>query len=231
LAPLACAIGIIAVLVSSSLAAAPDTTASMQCLEAAAVAEWRWGLPEGILAAIGEVETGQPDSTTGVRQPWPWSLNVAGSDYVLRSAAEAAAVVGFLLGRGLVSIDVGCFQVNLRYHPAVFASVAEAFDPSANGNYAGRLLRSLYEASGSWVSAIAEYHSANPSEGIPYRMRVLRAWFSRRAPASGLGEGRPASSAVTATGRDAGIPVYTPRTLPAALRALLFPALGLAASP
>ena len=154
---------------------------------------------------------------------------------MLRSAAEGAAVVGFLLARGLTSIDVGCFQVNLRYHPAAFASVAEALDPFANADYAGRLLRSLYEARGSWVSAIAEYHSANPSEGIPYRMRVLRAWFSRRSPRPGFGDGGPEWSAVTAMDRDgaaapsfAGIPVYTPRTLPAVLRASLLPALGLA---
>jgi hypothetical protein len=40
---------------------------------------------------------------------------------------------------GSQSIDVGCFQVNLYYHPTAFVSLAEGFDPAANARYAAAL--------------------------------------------------------------------------------------------
>ena len=33
-------------------------------------------------------------------------------------------------------IDVGCFQVDLFYHPYAFTSLEEAFDPDANARAA-----------------------------------------------------------------------------------------------
>ncbi len=74
------------------------------------------------------------------------------------------------------SIDVGCMQVNLMYHPNAFASLDEAFDPSANAQYAARFLNALYGASGSWVQATAAYHSETPAIGADYQRRVMARW-------------------------------------------------------
>ncbi len=196
---------------SAPAAFASPLPPAMQCLAAAALAEQRWHLPAGVLAAIGEVESGRPDAASGTAQPWPWTANVAGLDYVFGSALEAVNVVGFLRARGIGSIDVGCFQVNLHHHPQAFASVREGFDPAANADYAGRFLRALFERSGSWVAAIAAYHSADPDEGGPYRAKVLRAWFSRRTA-------WPEATGGVVT-ISVAIPVYTPATLPAPMRA------------
>ena len=187
------------------------------CLHAASAAERRWGPPANLLRAIGAVETGRADRMTGELQPWPWSANAAGAPYTFASAAEADAVVGFLRGRGIASIDVGCFQVNLRYHPSAFASVAEGFDPDANADYAGRFLRSLYERNGSWSAAIGAYHSENAALGDDYRSKVLRAWH-------GMPVATPATAdphVIRVTAAAARIPVYTPASLPIALRAAL----------
>ena len=45
--------------------------------------------------------------------------------------------------RGVRNIDVGCMQVNLRYHPKAFKSLGQAFDPRANAAYAAGFLRKL----------------------------------------------------------------------------------------
>ncbi len=188
---------ILGVLLAAQLALATSGLASPSdaCQRAAALAERRWALPANLLLAIGQVESGRRDAATGQVQPWPWSANAAGSDYVFSSLPEARAVVGFLRERGIASVDVGCFQVNLHHHPTAFASVAEGFDPYANADYAARFLRRLFERSGSWEAAIGAYHSADPSLGGSYRAKVLRAWRTLRAGFL------PASAAAGASGR------------------------------
>ncbi len=155
--------------------------------------------------------------------PGRWSANVAGTDYAFATPAEASTAVALFQAHGVDSIDVGCFQVNLHYHPDAFAGTAQGFDPQANADYAGRFLRALFDRSGSWETAIGQYHSADPALGDPYRARVLRAWHGESLAA------RPAtadSHVILMDASAASIPVYSARTLPPSLRA----ALGLPAS-
>jgi hypothetical protein len=146
------------------------------CRSAAIAFEKSAGLPSGLLLAIGQVETGRPDPLGGRLEPWPWSINDNGEGHYFDSAHAAIASVAARQAAGSRSIDVGCFQVNLMYHPDAFASLAEAFDPAANARYAAALLNRLHEQSGSWPAAIALYHSADPLEGRSYRDRVMEAW-------------------------------------------------------
>lgn len=196
------------------------------CAQAAAVAERRWAIPAGLLLAIGRVESGRRDPATGRIEPWPYSADVAGQDYVFRSAAEAGAVLGFLRARGIGSIDVGCFQVNLLFHPQAFARPADGFEPAANADYAARFLRRLFDRSGNWETAIGRYHSADPALAEDYRARVLRAWLAPPPDAAA----RSDPHVILAAAGAAAIPVYTPQTLPPALRPALGPALGPAVS-
>ncbi len=212
---------LLAGLIAAELLASAPTQAgpSEACLEAAREAEQRWGLPTNLLRAIGAVETGRADGQTGRLEPWPWSANAGGAPYVFASAAEARAVVGFLRERGIASIDVGCFQVNLHFHPAAFASTAQGFEPETNADYAGRFLRSLFERSGSWTAAIGAYHSENPGLGAEYRAKVLRAWHGLSAMTPSRSP--PDPHVIRVTPAAVVIPVYTPATLPPALSAAL----------
>jgi Transglycosylase SLT domain len=115
---------------------------------------------------------------TGRAEPWPWTTNHAGEGHYFASAQEAIAWVAMQQAAGSRSIDVGCFQVNLQYHPDAFGSLAEAFDPVANARYAADLLNRLYEQSGTWPAAIALYHSADPYEGQRYSSQVMEAWHT-----------------------------------------------------
>ena len=146
------------------------------CREQAALAEQAAGIPPGLLLAIGKRESGRADVQSGGVLPWPWSVNREGEDHVFESPAEAIAYVAAAQGAGSRSIDVGCFQINLKYHPSAFASLEEAFDPAANAAYAARFLAELHARAGSWATAVAWYHSATPWEGEPYRDAVLATW-------------------------------------------------------
>ena len=156
--------------------------AAAVCEQAAAAAELAAGTPPGLLTAIGLVESGRRDPSTGSAQVWPWTVNVRGQGAYFASQAEAIAYVAALLANGVRSIDVGCFQVNLQWHPDAFATLAEAFDPAANARYAAGFLSTLAGGEGDWGGAIGRYHSATQALGTPYRSMVLAAWSGRGMP-------------------------------------------------
>ena len=147
------------------------------CETAIAGAERSGGLPPHLLGAIGLVESGRVDPRLGRVAPWPWSINIAGTDRVFETKAQAIAAVKAALATGAQSIDVGCMQINLLYHPAAFASLDEAFDPTANTLYAARFLNQLFAQFGDWPNAAAAYHSQNPGVSEIYRQRVMGFWI------------------------------------------------------
>ncbi len=118
----------------------------------------------------------EPNPTGGAVQPWPWTINVAGSGHFFATKAEAVATTEELRTRGVVSVDVGCMQINLMHHPAAFASLEEGFDPVANALYAARFLRLLFSGTGDWPAAVAAYHSQTRDLGAAYQGKVLAVW-------------------------------------------------------
>jgi len=156
------------------LLAAEDSGAT-SCLRAGQDAERKLDLPPGLLLAIGLVESGRRDPVTGRMTAWPWTINANGVGSMFESLAEALAETRALQGRGVTSVDVGCFQINLLQHPTAFASLEDAFDPQANAAYAARFLLALHTRTGSWENAIAAYHSTTLERGGPYRDSVMAA--------------------------------------------------------
>lgn len=143
------------------------------CLGAIADASAARDLPQNMMLAIAQTESGRRDPATGVFTPWPWTINVAGAGYFFDTKQQAIAAVRHWQSRGVRSIDVGCMQVNLHHHARAFANLDAAFDPETNAAYAARHLRGLYNDSGSWIVAIGNYHSATPDFHYPYRQKVL----------------------------------------------------------
>ena len=132
-------------------------------------------LPQNILVGIARVESGRRDPISGRFHPWPWTINADGKGYFFERKSEAIAFARQLQARGVRSFDVGCMQVNMMHHADAFRDLEEAFDPSANARYAVKFLRELREKTGSWETASAWYHSANPEYGTPYRGLVVSA--------------------------------------------------------
>jgi transglycosylase-like protein with SLT domain len=163
---------------SSAVIAAepPGPAETADCTAAIATAERSGDIPAGLLAAIGRIESGRAESADGVARPWPWTINVGGAGRFFATKTEAVAATAELGDRGIVSVDVGCMQVNLMHHPAAFASLDEAFDPLANALYAARFLRLLFNGSGDWSTAVAAYHSQTREVGAAYQGKVLASW-------------------------------------------------------
>jgi hypothetical protein len=160
----------------------PRTALAQDCLAAAAQAEQQFGLPAGLLAAIGRVESGRRDPLSGRVVPWPWTIDADGTGHFLQTREAAVASVRALITQGAHLVDVGCFQINLQYHPDAFASLDEAMDPGANARAAARFLSELYARFGTWPAAIMNYHSATPDRGAPYRDHVLASWNGAETP-------------------------------------------------
>ena len=150
--------------------------AAAECEQAGRAAEQALGLPPGLLLAIGRVESGRWDPQFGRVVPRPWSIDAGGESRLLDSETDAIAAVRALQAANSPNVDVGCFQINLAWHPHAFASLAQAFDPQANAQYAARFLVSLRARLGNWQDAVAAYHSATPDLGVPYRQRVFADW-------------------------------------------------------
>ncbi len=140
------------------------------CDEAAAMAARDSGVPTDILLAITRVETGR--TSGGTLRPWPWTMNHAGSGawFPTRAEAVSAAEAALLAGGG--NLDIGCFQVNHRWHGGNFASLDQMFDPAANARYAAGFLIRLHRELGTWPAAAAAYHSRSAGPASAYLTKV-----------------------------------------------------------
>lgn len=151
---------------STSLSASED----MSCDRAALAAAATHGVPSQIMLAIARVETGR--QRDGTLYPWPWAVNEAGRSHWFQTRAEAEAHVMAALDKGQNNIDIGCFQVNIRWHGAQFSSLQTMFDPAENADYAARFLVKNHEKTGNWVDAVARYHSTTPTHARSYIEKV-----------------------------------------------------------
>lgn len=162
------------------------------CRAAIVTAEQTFNIPRGLLGAIGQVESGRPDPSTGAFLPWPWTVDADGDGHFYATKAEAIAAVQAFQASGIQSIDVGCMQINLLHHPHAFASLDEAFDPPANAAYAARFLNELHTDTGNWAEAAAFYHSTTPALASAYERQVMAAWPASLREAAGVSPMLPA---------------------------------------
>jgi hypothetical protein len=162
-----------------------DEQQSALCTQAITTAEQAHGTLPGLLAAIARAESGRPVPPLPGLQPWPWAVNADGAAMYFESKAAAVAWTSLTLARGAHQVDVGCMQINLQSHPLAFASLDQAFEPSANAEYGARFLSTLHgDAGGNWYVATGYYHSRTPVLAADYRERVAAIAEGRIPPAS-----------------------------------------------
>lgn len=165
------------VLVGVVLAGAPPAeadarTAAALCDDAAILAATETGVPVRILRALSRTETGRThENAFG---PWPWTVNHAGDGRWFSDRRSALAHAEGLRAQGVRNLDIGCFQINLRWHGHAFASVAQMFDPLANARYAAEFLTDLHREFGDWDAAVAAFHSRTPHFAARYMERFHR---------------------------------------------------------
>ena len=129
-------------------------------------------IPPDVLLALTRVETGR--NSDGKFDPWPWTVNMEGKGYWFETRAKAVDFVTRSYAAGARSFDVGCFQINHRWHGQAFSSFDQMFEPSFNADYAAKFLNSLYEEGGSWSWAAGDYHSRTTTLATKYRTRFDR---------------------------------------------------------
>jgi soluble lytic murein transglycosylase-like protein len=130
------------------------------------------GVPAGLLSAIARVESGR--STAGSFRAWPWTLNQAGKGSYHSTEQDALHALEEALATGRRNVDVGCMQINVRWHAHAFSDPSAMMDPVQNTDYAARLLRDLHNRFGDWTLAVMHYHSSDPQRGKDYAARVMR---------------------------------------------------------
>jgi soluble lytic murein transglycosylase-like protein len=142
-----------ALFISSAAAADANAVEARPCEREMARAAQSYGIPLGILYAVGLTETGRRGSL------YPYALGSEGQTVFAKNMDDAIANFETMRHKGIKLIDLGCMQINHYYHGDKFSSVRAMFDPARNVDYAARYLRELKEREGSWTMAVARYNA------------------------------------------------------------------------
>lgn len=129
-------------------------------------AERQYNLPPYILHAIAVTESGRNG------RPYPFAMNIQGRSHYANNANEMVDIINGYGPRP--SIDVGCVQVNLKYHGHRLGDWRRLIDPATNAQYAAFHLVELFREFGSWSAAVAAYHSRTQWRGVNYACLVSR---------------------------------------------------------
>ncbi|MFD1797083.1 hypothetical protein ACFSC1_13940 [Paracoccus aurantiacus] len=144
--------------------------------EPAALCEWaaqtaatEAGVPPDILGALTLTETGR--RRDGIVRPWAWSVNAEGEGTWFDDPNSAIAFAEERVAQGRTNVDIGCFQLNYRWHGENFGSVADMFDPLSNARYAARFVSQLHAEMGDWRRAAGAFHSRTQANATRYLAR------------------------------------------------------------
>ena len=110
-------------------------------------------IPLSVLYSVGLTETGQ----RGRLQPY--ALNIDGAARVAGDLPEALRLFRAAQAKGAKFIDIGCMQINHRWHAAHFPSLEAMFDTRRNVDYAAHFLKELRAREASWTLAVARYNA------------------------------------------------------------------------
>jgi soluble lytic murein transglycosylase-like protein len=172
--------------------------------------EQQYKIPPNLLKAVSVTESGVYHKESKRLVPWPWAVNSQGKGYFFKTKQEAIAAVRTMLNKGISSIDVGCMQINLHYHPKAFSTLDQAFEPKYNIAYAANFLQDNFARQHSWRTAVASYHSETPELGRPYMKKVLELWRKEPNLPFGVGPSVAAPAYQNAVARE----VVSPSRMP-----------------
>ena len=147
----------------------------LQCEYLAKEAEKKYELPENILLSISRVESGY-QKVDGIIRAWPWTLNAGGDSAYYQTKKAALDSLKKRIVSGVTNIDVGCMQLNYRWHNQFFSNLSEMINPIKNVDYAARFLKKLFHRHGSWEKAVKYYHSSKSKFNVRYYKKVKAVW-------------------------------------------------------
>ena len=136
--------------------------------------ETQTDIPKGLLLGIGKAEAIRKIKNKFVI--WPWTLNHAGKSMFFDTKKQMRNYVFKNLKRNDFNIDVGCMQINIKWHKNNFKKISDMFEVNPNISYAASFLQQLKNKHGSWDKAIKHYHSSDPRKNNPYLIKVKSFW-------------------------------------------------------
>ncbi|MCF8462496.1 MAG: transglycosylase SLT domain-containing protein [Rickettsiaceae bacterium] len=151
-----------------------DLAWSIKCANLFKYYEAKYRLPKDLLYSMALRESGKTHQKHNIMIICPWTVNIEGKSYYFNDKNTAVEFVIKAIQNGKKSIDVGCLQVNLKYHPNAFKNLEKAFDPSTNIDYAAQILKAKYDKFQNWDKAVAHYHSATPELGNRYHKHIMK---------------------------------------------------------
>ncbi len=146
-------------------ATAGGAAPARSCEAQVAAAAKRYDIPLAVFYSVGLLETG---GRNGLQ---PYAMNIEGRASANATLEAALATFEAAHRRGASLIDIGCMQINYRWHGDKFSSVTEMFDPARNVDYAARFLRELKEREKTWTLAVARYN-AGPNNNAAQKQYV-----------------------------------------------------------
>ena len=173
------------VLATAAFISSAVPAASNVCEDEMGRASARFGVPLGVLYAVGLTETGRRGSLQ------PYAMNIAGTAYFGTGPRDVIARFTAARSKGVRLIDLGCMQINHLYHGGKFSSVEAMIDPHANVQYATQFLQELKKREGSWTMAVARYH-AGPNNNAAQKQYICR--VVANMVATGFGQWTPAAT-------------------------------------
>ena len=148
---------------------------SVYCLNAIKHFEKKYNIPKNFLYLISLVESGKWDESSKSVQPWPWTANIGGKSKFFKNKNDMVAFLKKHIAHGKENIDVGCNQINYKYHKQNFHSIEQMITPYYNVWYSAYYLSQNFTKTGNWDGAIALYHSKNPNHNGKYMRKIKKA--------------------------------------------------------
>ena len=137
----------------------------------------KYNLPNKLVTSISLVETGvKMGKKMG---SWPWALNINGKSMYFADKNKTKKYLKETLKKNK-KVDIGCMQINYRYHGHMFENLDQILSPEYNVNYAAKFLKTLFKRHKSWNEAISRYHSSEPKRKKKYLIKVKNFWDSLR---------------------------------------------------
>ena len=136
--------------------------------------ELQTDIPKGLLLGIGKAEAIRKINNKYII--WPWTINHAGKSLFFDTKKQMSNYVFKTLKRNDFNIDVGCMQINIKWHKNNFKKISDMFEVNPNISYAASFLKQLKNKHGSWDKAIKHYHSSDPKKNNPYLIKVKSFW-------------------------------------------------------
>ena len=144
--------------------------------------ELQTDIPKGLLLGIGKAEAIRKINNKYII--WPWTINHAGKSLFFDTKKQMSNYVFKTLKRNDFNIDVGCMQINIKWHKNNFKKISDMFEVNPNISYAASFLKQLKNKHGSWDKAIKHYHSSDPKKNIPYLTKVKSFWNKKEGEKS-----------------------------------------------